>query len=238
MAINNYCACTPVCEEDAVRWLDQYLAEVERLQCFFALHFDHCSHRTKEKARRHPAFLGATSNDDPQTPHAERHRAGPYGVAKGHFCVAALTWDIDETWEKDAPAKFDAVLNNGLHWDAAKVHWINLWGDERHIRTDNPSNAYRDRLLRLDSGIRWHWRGPIIVDPYADKCWESVRVLKTDLVCLHHGLMTRELRLQHKKRWDRVYGHFTSDGKNPYGYWDYILDEEAHPPVIEENKYR
>lgn len=40
------CAFTSICQEDE-RWVDQYLAEVDRLKMDFCVHFDRCSSSLK-----------------------------------------------------------------------------------------------------------------------------------------------------------------------------------------------
>jgi hypothetical protein len=44
--------------------------------------------------------------------------------------------------------------------------------------------------------------------------------------------MTREMREMQKVRWDKIYSEATGD-KNPYGFWDYLLDEEKYLPLTE-----
>lgn len=221
-------AITPICEEDAC-WIDQYLAEIERLGVKFAMHFDRCSQTTKNRLQRHPAYLGCSSQDNPNVEHEENRRQGPYDIicALGGF-DGFLIWDMDETWERTAPEKFESFFSQ-TEWDEGRIEWLNLWGDKDHIRVDNPSNPQRVKIVNLQQGRRWEWRGQI-VHPYTIPTRQST-VAHSNIRCIHWGLMTREMRVNHKKRWDRIFTKVI--GRNPYGFWDYILDEEKHPPVIE-----
>lgn len=224
-------AYTPICQEDE-RWVSQYLAEVERLGIYFAIHLDRCSLPLKLKTAYHPRCIGYTEQNHPDVEYREDCREKLINMLEERGVTLALLWDIDETWERMAPEKLQNLLDNKT-FDNARVHWINLWGDNQTVRIDNHSNPYRVKINRLDRGINWTWNG-IVVDPYADGRRE-VTTLGTDLVCLHHGLKTPELRRLHKERWDRVYGYHL--GKNPYSYWNDMLDEVKYPPVLGRNVY-
>lgn len=223
-------ACTPLCEEDAV-YIPQYLAEVERMEVGFFVYLDRCSVGTKDALRRHPACLGSVSQDDPAVDYQENVREQLYQKAVEHGCCMTILWDADETWSRDAPGLVQDWRQR-KDWDCLRATWLNLWGDREHVRLDNPSNPERVKVHRVNGTVQWRWVGGIVVDPYPSR---QVRQLDSGLVCLNHGLMTYELRLQHKARWDRIYGRM--NGKNPYDYWDLLLDEERYPPVIAQNIY-
>ena len=51
-----------------------------------------------------------------------------------------------------------------------------------------------------------------------------------DLVIIHYGFMTEDLRKQHRDRWYSIYK--ASVGDVPSGIWDYVLSKEYTPEVI------
>ena len=50
------------------------------------------------------------------------------------------------------------------------------------------------------------------------------------MTCLHWGMMTEELRVAHKRRWDDIYSKV---GGNPSGFWDLCLDPTKIPRLEE-----
>jgi hypothetical protein len=236
--VRDVCAFTSICQEDDV-WIDLYLSEIERLDLPFAIHFDRCSKETKERLT-HPLRVGWTAQDDPNIEFTEQHKQSVLNVVARHRRKFdwALAWDVDEAWEKDAPRKLKAIRSDA---DYLLCRWVNLWGDDRHIRVDGPfCNSKRVKFysLRHRNTLRWRFDHPITNG--AKLCNLGDMPVRTDqgeldLVCLHRGLMTRELRLQHKERWDRIYS--TAVGENPYGIWKLACDEENYPPAVERNPY-
>src|SRR5579872_6884059 len=215
-------ACTPVCEYDA-QWVDRYLAEVKRLCTPFAVFFDRCSSELKRRMQSHPLYIGCVEQDDQKVEYGEHFRSSLLPLV--HGARLALVWDIDETWCAGARELMERMLEQP--YDSYRVHWLNFWGDFDHVRMDNPSNPFRVKALRLDTGVSWWWHHPHVATPRG----ADARIGDaTDVKCYNAGLMTPKLRQEHKARWDRVYGAHV--GTNPYGYWDYILDEAKHPPEV------
>lgn len=239
---------TSVCEEDA-RWVPQYLGEIERLGTPFAMHLDRCSPETKAVIISHPLCIGTTSQDDPKIEYTEQHKQGPMDLLRiSNRFSWALHWDIDEVWEKDAPKKLASVL--ALDVDYAQVTWLNLWNDVEHIRIDGVFNyPPRVKLYNLKGGRYWYFDHAIT---YGGKMLDLKKVKEgcrlrdcmmegvgkgflTDITCLHHGNITRELREFHKARWDRIYS--AAVGSNPLGFWNLLVDEVNHPPVVVRHDY-
>jgi hypothetical protein len=235
----NVCAFTSICRED-MGWVLGYLAEIDRLGIDFVVHLDRCARADIPEVCemvKHPRCVGMTSQDS--TEFNEMHKQGVLDLIDSKRAYRwAMAMDADEVFEKNAPDKLsllDAV--KGFH---VQVKWVNLWGDKSHIRVDGPfASSHRVKFYRLDAGIRWVFTSPITNGPKPYRCNslldESAGLERIDLTCLHAGLMTRELRVLHKKRWDRIYS--AAVGGNPYGMWDYALNEDRYPPTVERNPY-
>lgn len=226
------CAFTSVCEEDAF-WLPQYLREAARLGVPFAIHFDRCGRAVKDLAVSHRLCVGATCQDDPAVEFDETAKQAVFDLTTRVGASWALAWDVDETFALDAPARLAEAL--ALDADLIDVRWLNFWGDARHVRVDGPfGGGHRAKLYRL-GGNRWRFlqrtvNGAYLVDGTGRPRLGCREARYHELVCLHHGMMTRGLREQHKARWDRIYGR--AAGRNPYGFWNYALDEKNYPPVV------
>jgi hypothetical protein len=225
---------TPVCEEDAVRWGAQYLEEITRLGFPFAMHFTDGNRLTSDagkeahnRFRHHPLYVGASIGPKDRS-FRDHDRQGAYDILERKRFDATILMDIDETWEANFHSKIEALFQRD-DWDAGRVHWINVWERPDQLRIDNPSNPYRVKINRLDQGKRWHWMG-WSVDPYIMPERPRSRDLGTDLVCLHWGLMTRELRLFHRDRNHQLFKE--SYGECPFEYWDYLLDEKRRMELI------
>lgn len=204
------------------------------------MHFDRCSADTKALVQGHGWCFGVTSQDDLATEYTEKHKQAPFDLLQnsGRFDWVVYQ-DIDEIWEKEAPDKLRSIL--GRPENHLKVHWVNCWGDLQHIRVDTLfANAPRVKAYNVANGNRWRFdhaitHGCKLLDSQGNTAVNLMVCGKIDLVCLHYGLMTRELREMHKARWDRIYTKAV--GNNPYGFWDYCLDEENYPPTVIENPY-
>lgn len=225
---------TTICEGD-VRWVNQYLTEIERLGLPFAIHFDRCSDATKSMFDGHQLCIGVTQQDNHQIEYDERAKQGVLDLLAEKRFRWALHWDMDETYEKDAVAKLDLIRKSSC--DAIDTPWLNLWEDPQHIRIDGTFGSgalsKRTKFYRLNNGIRWKLRSDIVYGPSAIGR-DAVEGF-IDLVCLHWGYMTQELREMHKRRWDHNYG--TARGTtNPYGTWQLLVDNSIVPEVVD-NKF-
>lgn len=234
------CAFTSVCQEDE-QFVTRYLAEAVRLRLPFCVHFDRCSPQFRSRFKRNPFCKGWTEQRDPKIEFRETHKQGVFDLVVSHGYEWAMAWDVDETYERDAPAKIETITS--LNADQVDVRWVNLWDDERHVRTDGPfSGGHRVKFYHLKSKT-WKFCHPIVngakaVDVDGHPLPESETTLvKYDLVTLHWGNLTREMREFKKARWDRIYSTALKGDPNPYGIWDFGLDEVNHPPQLEEHDY-
>ena len=223
----NVCAYTSVCEEDRT-WIPQYLAEVERIGVWFCIHLDRCRPETKKYLVDHPACRGYTESRSDCKEFSESHKQGAMDLAARSGADWAMAWDIDETWEPEFRDKIRLLDSSSM--DYVKCPWLNLWGDVEHVRVDGPfEGGYRVKFYNLKKGFIYKFTHHVINGP---KCVNSSLTECTDLpiICIHHGMMTHELRVQHKERWDRIYTSWV--GSNPYGIWNYSLSYEDYPPSV------
>ena len=224
---------TTICQADA-HWADQYLAEISRIELSFVIYLDRCSTELADRFFSHPLCLGGICQDNPKREYNEKAKQEVFDIVSRRGFKWAMSWDADETFEEDAPAKLREAARKEV--GSLSVRWVCLWGDSEHYRTDGQFGPgrqcyLRERLHNLRMGIPWTFRDPRVYEPSALDHEVTNEVL--DLKCLHWGYMTRELREEHKRRWDHNYGPALG-GKNPYGLWDMMLDEVNHPATVEE----
>lgn len=239
----SFAAFVEVCQEDA--WLiPQFVHEVERMDMPFAMHFDKCSDELKDRLRKHPLCVGSVHFDSPGVEYTEKHKQAVFDLLNyQHRWDWLVQWNIDEIWEKDAPAKLKQAAKKHKAADYLLVQWVNCWGDLDHIRVDTLfASAKRVKLYNVQGNRRWGFDHPIthgcklIDDKTGPRAKTEIKGEHSEVVCLHTGLMTRELRELHKARWDRIYT--AAVGNNPLGFWDYCLNETEYPPTVVENPYR
>lgn len=215
------CAYTAVCEEDAC-WVHQYLDEAERLSMPFCVHLDRCSIHTRRLLTLHPLCRGETYGDGKEF--RETDKQGVFDLAVKSGVDWVMAWDVDETWE---PRFADKVKRLDLAVDYVDCPWLNLWEDAGTVRIDGPfSEGHRVKFYNTASTERWKFKSAVVNGPSGPP---SLRLGTASVVCIHHGLMTHELRVQHKARWDRIYS--AAVGSNPYGIWNYSLAYGEYPPV-------
>lgn len=235
-------AFTPFCSADA-HYIPRYLAEVERLDVHFSVHIDRMRDGYEELVH-HPRCVGFTKHSGDEE-YTEQHKQGALEILQEQGFDWAVHWDADEVWERDAPAKLRRSCESEL--DHQQVTWVNAWGDINHIRVDTIF-AYPPRVKlynlqhdpRTGRRRRWFFDHPIT---YGCKMVDNTgRVMHgigdyalSDLVCIHTGYMTRELRLYHKERWDRIIT--TAVGNQPLKTWEYVCNEEQFPATVVPNPY-
>lgn len=242
--MKNVCAFTSVCEDDA-RWIDQFQAEAERLALPYVIHLDRCSNETRSRFVRHDWCVNYTSNKRDEF--NETHKQFPFDVlvregdrhdGAGGKYDWAMAWDVDETHAPNARVVMDEMLEREAYrgTDMIDVRWLNLWESPDRVRTDGAfQTGHRVRFFNLRGGRSYKWYDPKVNGPrlLRNGKWQhkpdEYRVSKrSDFVVLHWGMMTKELRDEHRARWDRIYGRH---GGNPYGFWNFACDESITPRV-------
>lgn len=236
------CAFSAICEEDRI-WIPNYLAEVGRLRMPFVMYFDRCSEETTERVQASPWYRGSVSQLDPAIEFTETAKQWVFDLLVDFRQFKwAMAWDVDEMFERTAPEKLARIA--ALDCDLVQCSWVNLWDDPQHIRVDGPFSS--GRRVKFYNLLRRKWKFDNPITNGAKACDGKGRILgheakieqvQDDLVCLHWGMMTRELRELHKERWDRIYSKALRGDKNPYKFWDFSLNETEFPPEILLNPY-
>jgi hypothetical protein len=225
--MKSVCMFTAVCEEDK-GWIPQFLSEAERLNLPFVVHLDRCRREpfVKSDIERHPLYKGASYKDEGEFTEQDKQDALNLVAVLGYDW--AMATDIDETYEQEASAKIAEIVK--MDADLVDVRWLNLWGDKDHVRVDlNFAVGHRVKFYNLRSG-KWVFDHPITNG--AKLQGREAKVAKADLVCLHAGMMTPELRRLHKERWDRIYSTALRGDPNPLGFWRQALETEKDAVLI------
>lgn len=232
------CIFTSVCEEDA-HWVYQFLGEMTRLSLPFAIHFDRCSNEIKTEVWRNHLLVGCTYQDDQRFEFNELAKQPVLDLVASNGFDWAFAMDVDETFERDAEAKIRDMQIAGqvVRADLIDVHWRTLWGSEHFHRIDSPFDVgHRTKGIYLRRpGVRWEFYHPVINGPRAIDMRgvplpeNEVKTVRFDLNILHWGMMTEELREEHRERWDRIYSKAV--GNNPYGFWNLACDKSIVPAL-------
>lgn len=229
------CAMTALCEEDS-GYVSQYLAEMQRLNLPFVVLFDRCSPETRSLVAKHKLCAGACARDERDGEFHEQCKQEVLDLVQEQGYDWALVVDIDETFELDAVKYLNEIVVNPAFntVDYITCRWLNLWGDTKHVRVDlSFGNSYRVKFYNLQKQRRWVFDHKITNG--AKLVGRETVLHRLELVCLHHGLMTQELRELHKKRWDRIYSTALKGDKNPYGFWNLCCDESIKPVLVKHN---
>ncbi len=213
---------TAICNGDE-GWVDTYLAEIERLNLPFVIYFDRCNDTIKKALKKHPNCIGFYEQNE-NFEFQENHKQKIFDKIPKTFRYA-LSWDIDEVWEKNAKLDLPEA-------DFLDVTWVNVWEDDQHLRVGDGFGP-RSRTKFYNLKRKWTWLDPVTNGPVMFIDNERVDSPPTliDLVCVHRGLMFQHLRILHKIRWDRVYK--TAIGRQPYKLWDLAVDESVVPQIID-----
>ena len=209
----------------------RFMAELTRLGLPYAVHFDHCDSITKKFFKRSPLYIGGYEEDNPKVLFGEDSRQNALDVLLSHSFDWALSLDVDETLEKNAPAKILEATQLGA--DVVDFVVLDLWLDKRHYRVDGSfAGSHREKMFNLVSDPRLKYTHPTVHAPkVAPKGREAVVHHKFPCRVLHWGIMNIDDVRFHTERWNRVYR--AKVGKNPYGFYDYINDP-ATVPVLKE----
>ena len=212
------CACIPICQPDADRWLYQLLANLDQLHHVLSVAWygDNINQDTFDRLADFPGTAGVARYQGPEQ-FDERRRNYPYQIAVNAGAEWMLRMDSDETL---VPTEWPMVEYHTAQPPCSyKFRWYNVWQDALPhplIRLDppfRPQDNYRVVLHPL-KGYGWDWKRPAVASAYCDR---EIKEVQTDLRLLHWGFSTPELRRFHKDRWDKLYA--IGGRPNPYGMW-------------------
>ena len=213
-------AAIPICEQDTA-YLGVLLPEIERMGMDVAWLANNCSTGTVERLRGFSRTVGVHEHHGSYNNCLRNY---PMEILKAKGCDWLVQWDADELWEPEAPERLRAAIKDQK---AITVRMGHIWGES--VTTDWASE--RDRLYNL----KYPWI-------YTDKVIAGARLLDqewtpevVDVWMIHYGYSTPELRKSHKIRWDLNHGH--SVGKNPYGQWNTINQENYTPNLVEYSEF-
>ncbi len=203
------------------------LAELTRLGCPFAVHFDRCCKATKKRFLTHKMCAASSSNDDQSVTFHEGHRQ--FALEALLKALPNLDWfgqlDTDETYECDAKKHIQCILDGPF--DVVQCIVMDLWGDKNHYRTDGSfGQSRREKFFNLGIG-EWAYTHSVIHAPKLvkprDNSQQQVKVLRHQRpYVLHWGIMNMDDVKVHTDRWDEIYTKAV--GSNPYGFYPYIND--------------
>lgn len=224
------CAFTAVCGEDR-DWLRQYIWEAERLEMPFVILLDRFPARPK--ILNHRLCVRVLERHESEGEFTEQAKQPLLDTVQQLGYSWALAWDVDETYEHFGPGVLPKYADYGTmnYVDFMTMRWLNLWETPSHVRVDRGyADMRRVKLLNLGGGRQWVFDHPVTNGPKlvgrTPVGYDSTKV------CLHHGMMTAELRRLHKKRWDRIYSTALRGDPNPYNFWREMVETEDQAVTV------
>ncbi len=218
-------ATIPICERDAQLFLPRLLQNLNDLGVGASWYCDNLFQESLREIRESDRTVGMFVENNHRIRYSENHRLYPSDIAKESGAEWALRIDADETvMLRDWKVVPELISQGRKQW---RGPWYNVWEDiSPHpiIRVDSPLEPDRcSRIMLLPlQGVRWTFRHPIAsaysdVDVPEDRC---------DIRVIHWGFSTKELRQDHRERWDRLYR------PNPYQLWNEVCDESKSPVLF------
>lgn len=225
------CAFTCVCQED-VRWLPGYVAEAERMGMEFVLLYDRMK---PEETANHQLCRGVLTRETGEF--NEQAKQPLMDLVKALGYDWAFAWDVDEVYAENA-MNVIWLLEAWKDTDCFDTRWLNAWGDRDHIRVDERyAIGHRVKLYNMTGGRTWVFDHPITNGPKLQGRAGTIGQAM-DLVCIHLGMMTGELRRMHKERWDRIYSTALRGDPNPYGFWKWMIETEDQAVAIKHGYFQ
>ncbi len=213
--------CIPICEIDAIQWLDRLLLHLSELELDIFWYLDNVSSTTLDRVDQFYFTRGWTCERNPDKLYGEKCRNYPLKQAKQVGCEWMLRLDCDEEVESAAiPLLSHLIQNKGV--DAWRFYWYNVWEDtfpQPLIRFDPPvcpDRCYRIVLHRLKCG--WKFRHNTVASAYCDS--NTVIEQHSHLRIIHRGFSSPTLREMHRLRWDRLYP------ENPHSFWNDMCNKD------------
>ena len=210
-------AVIPIHQRDADLWLDQLLAEMERLDWDVAWHLDRLNAETRERIHNWRGTIGYTIGSD-SGGFRENHREGALQIAQNSGAEWFINHDADETFEPNAPALIAALLAERKLY---MLRWYNVWevrDGVPMIRVDGSFIRTRYRLHPIGPW-RYAYNDPNTATPAALRD-DYPPLVQTGVRILHWGFSTPEQRQWHYDFW---HGRVLHGGK-PAGFWAMVME--------------
>jgi hypothetical protein len=208
-------AITPIHPRDAGLYLDQLLADYERLGFDCAWHVNGMTEADPlfQRIRDWPGTVGWTWQDDLRRPFVDQDRNGAVELALRAGSPWISPHDADETLEPRAPDLLDEMLSKPRHWI---VQWYNVWdikGGVPIIRVDQPFIGYKARFYPTE-GHKWHYK--VGTASLHERSGHWGHRGDSGLRILHWGFQNAESRQWHFDRWN---------GTNGSTYWSGLITD-------------
>lgn len=223
-------------EEDAHKWFGQLLPELKRFDLPIAWILDKCSDETKKIVKEFPLTVGVKEIEEGTF--REKWRQYAIEPLKAAGCKWVILWDADDTFTEEAPKIIKKTLETATG-SVGYVRRLNIVTEngKDFIRVDGPfdqnnNGTQVNRMIIYNMGYTLRWMDDVTHGPY---CFaEDNQVIddrfQVEAHSIHWGLRDKELRLEHKRRWDENYTN--AIGRNPYGLWNHVLDETITPVLV------
>lgn len=231
----------PVCDgpRGDEKHFPRFLKEIDRLGLPFAVYFDHCTRETYKLFSSHRLYFDGFDDVDQYSSFDEGSRRYPLNILIKAGFGHILQMDLDETLERDGPAKLRDVLKNGA--DVTGFWCLDIWDRPESSlseteepgfwrRIDGPFGAgKREKVFKVTGNtLRWPAATAHAPDVWpTGKTKEESVVKMADISVIHWGIRNLADAQFHRERWDRIYTRAV--GGNPYQGYEYYFDKATVP---------
>lgn len=221
-------AITAIHDDDAM-WIDQLLAEYDRLDWEVAWHFNNLSKESCDRLASYSRTIGFSQAAKNSPPFVDYHHTYPLEIAQTSGAPWVCVHNADETFEPNAPAMLTKLLK---YRNLYIVPWYNIWevrpDGTLMIRIDGPFIGHKSKFYPIGP---WEceFRGPMASMYVKGPDRQGPPAVWTGLRLMHWGFSTPELRERHFAQWNGT----TRTGKITYSnYWEGIVNSESLAKVI------
>lgn len=229
-------AVTTIHDPDAV-WIDQLLAEYDRLGWDVAWHFNNLSTVHRDRLARFPGTLGYSLAEPSPHPYTDYDYSWPLLLAQDAGAEWVCVHNPDETLEPRAPEMLAGMLVRPAIYIC---RWYNVWEvlpDGRlRIRADKPFIGHKSRFYPVKKEWQVEMRRGVSSPYYVGERQtlgnngKFPPAVWADLRIIHWGFSTPELRQRHWQQWKGT----PLTGKVCSPYWDSLID----PAVLAKAEFK